>query len=71
VFYTGCCALYVGHTIDPDSHLQRMATSPLYDLIVIGGGVVGLACLRAATLEGWNCCLVEAESDLLSHASGT
>jgi glycerol-3-phosphate dehydrogenase len=42
----------------------------LYDLIVIGGGVVGLACLRAATLEGWTCALVEAEPDLLSHASG-
>jgi glycerol-3-phosphate dehydrogenase len=44
---------------------------PLYDLIVIGGGVVGLACLRAATLAGWNCALVEAETDLLSHASGS
>jgi glycerol-3-phosphate dehydrogenase len=42
----------------------------LYDLIVIGGGVVGLACLRAATLQGWKCVLVEAEQDLLSHASG-
>lgn len=41
-----------------------------YDLIVIGGGVVGLACLRAATLKGWKCALVEAEPDLLSHASG-
>jgi glycerol-3-phosphate dehydrogenase len=45
--------------------------SSLYDLIVIGGGVVGLAVLRAATLEGWNCVLVEAESDLLAHASGS
>mgnify|MGYP002053636191 FL=1 len=31
---------------------------------------MGLACLRAATLKGWKCALVEAESDLLSHASG-
>mmetsp|Transcript_13817 Transcript_13817/g.30884 ORF Transcript_13817/g.30884 Transcript_13817/m.30884 type:complete len:508 (-) Transcript_13817:993-2516(-) len=45
-------------------------SGPSYDLIVIGGGVVGLACLRAATLNGWKCALVEAESHLLSHASG-
>lgn len=45
-------------------------SQPIYDLIVIGGGVVGLACLRAATLRGWKCALVEAEADLLSHASG-
>ena len=32
---------------------------------------MGLSILRAATLEGWNCALVEAESDLLSHASGS
>jgi glycerol-3-phosphate dehydrogenase len=46
------------------------ASSSTYDLIVIGGGVVGLACLRAATLKGWKCVLVEAEADLLTHASG-
>ena len=43
----------------------------LYDLVVIGGGVVGLAILRAATIEGWKCALVESESHLLSHASGS
>lgn len=61
------------------SFLKMVATNPsptnngygsTYDLIVIGGGVVGLACLRAATLKGWKCALVEAEADLLSHASG-
>ena len=46
-------------------------SSTIYDLIVIGGGVVGLAVLRAATLEGWNCALVEREADLLSWASGS
>lgn len=45
--------------------------SPLYDLIVIGGGVVGLAVLRAATLNGWKCALVEAEDELLTQASGS
>ena len=42
-----------------------------YDLIIIGGGVVGLAVLRAATLQGYNACLVEANADLLSSASGS
>ena len=42
----------------------------VYDVIIIGGGVVGLAALRAATLAGWTCALVEKEADLLSHASG-
>ena len=46
------------------------ASLPAYDLIVIGGGVVGLACLRAATLKGWKCALVEAQPDLLTQASG-
>ena len=56
--------LDAGHKMDDTN------SSLSYDLIVIGGGVVGLACLRAATLKGWKCALVEAEPDLLSHASG-
>jgi glycerol-3-phosphate dehydrogenase len=43
----------------------------VYDLVVVGGGIVGLAILRAATLEGWRCALIERESDLLSWASGS
>lgn len=39
-----------------------------YDVLIIGGGVIGCAVLRAATLEGWKCVLVESESHLLSHA---
>ena len=42
-----------------------------YDVIVVGGGVVGLSILRSATLKGWKCALVEAESDLLCWASGS
>jgi glycerol-3-phosphate dehydrogenase len=40
------------------------------DLLVIGGGVVGLAVLRGAALAGYDCCLVERESDLLAWSSG-
>ena len=43
----------------------------LYDVLVVGGGVVGLSILRSATLKGWKCVLVEAEADLLTWASGS
>ncbi|KAG7346323.1 FAD dependent oxidoreductase [Nitzschia inconspicua] len=58
--------------IDASSVIQTSASvSHVYDLLVIGGGVVGLACLRTATLQGWKCALVEAQPDLLSQASGS
>ena len=44
------------------------SASSMFDLVIVGGGVVGCAVLRAATLEGWRCALVESESHLLSHA---
>lgn len=40
-----------------------------YDLAVIGGGVVGCAVLRAATLAGLKCVLLERGADILSGAS--
>jgi len=43
----------------------------VYDVLIVGGGVVGLSILRSATLFGWKCALVEAESDLLYWASGS
>jgi len=43
----------------------------IYDLIIIGGGVVGLSVLRTATLQGYHCALIEKEAHLLSHASGS
>lgn len=46
-------------------------SNKIYDLIVVGGGVVGLAILRAATLEGYSCILVERDEHLLSQASGS
>jgi hypothetical protein len=43
----------------------------MYDLVIIGGGVVGLSILREATVHGgYKCALVERESDLLHWASG-
>jgi glycerol-3-phosphate dehydrogenase len=52
------------------SSSSKTTTDP-YDLVIVGGGVVGCAVLRAATLQGWKCALLESESDLLSHASGS
>lgn len=43
--------------------------SPHFDLAVIGGGVVGCAVLRAATLAGLGTLLLERGSDILSGAS--
>lgn len=48
-----------------------MTTETTFDVCIIGGGVVGLSVLRAATLRGWKCVLVEKEADLLSNASGS
>jgi len=42
-----------------------------YDLVIVGGGVVGIAILRSATLQGYHCALIEKETHLLSHASGS
>jgi len=41
----------------------------LFDVAVIGGGVVGCAVLRALTLAGLKCVLLERGADLLSGAS--
>ncbi len=43
----------------------------MYDVVIVGGGVVGCSILRSLTLAGYQACLVEAEKDLLSHASGS
>jgi glycerol-3-phosphate dehydrogenase len=43
----------------------------VFDVVVIGGGVVGLSILRHATLSGYKACAVERESDLAAWASGS
>jgi len=42
-----------------------------YDVVVVGGGIVGLSILRSVTLAGYDAALVEKEPHLLSWASGT
>ncbi|KAI2490136.1 FAD dependent oxidoreductase [Fragilaria crotonensis] len=56
------------HQQNPQPQPPRKRQS-VYDVLIIGGGVVGLAVLRAATLQGYRCVLVEAEADLLRGAS--
>ena len=47
-----------------------MNTQPIWDAIVVGGGVVGCAVLRElAVHRGWRCLLVEASSHLAAGAS--
>ena len=42
----------------------------LWDAVVVGGGVVGLAVLRELTVHrGWRCLLLEASPHLVSGAS--
>lgn len=53
-----------------NKNLPNDDSSQPYDLLVIGGGVVGLAILRHATLQGYKTCLIEKEAHLLCHASG-
>lgn len=50
-------------------NLQQHESSDVYDLMIVGGGVVGLAVLRAATLSGYKTVLIEKEEDLLTGAS--
>ena len=56
------------------NHNASMAEDPksapsTFDVAVIGGGVVGCAVLRALTLAGLKCLLLERGADLLSGAS--
>lgn len=50
---------------------KKDISTMMFDLVVIGGGVVGLAVCRSAALKGYNVALVEREADLLFWASGS
>jgi len=43
----------------------------LFDLVVVGGGVVGLATCRFAALQGYKVACIEKEADLCHWASGS
>ena len=57
------------HSYMISSMNSNEAKFPLFDAAVIGGGVVGCAVLRALTLVGLKCLLLERGPDLLSGAS--
>lgn len=46
------------------------APTPVFDVVVVGGGIVGLATARAAALRGHTVALVERESRLAAHQTG-
>ena len=64
----------VPHPSPPPEQAVPASTSTaccIYDVAVIGGGVVGLSILREATLQGYRACLVERNAHLLcGGASG-
>ena len=41
----------------------------IYDVAIIGGGVIGCAILRELASQGYRCVLLEQHSDLLTGAS--
>src|SRR6185295_14005190 len=49
--------------------LEETARSAPFDIVVIGGGVVGCAVARRFTLDGARVALLERGSDILSGAS--
>mmetsp|Transcript_13411 Transcript_13411/g.19733 ORF Transcript_13411/g.19733 Transcript_13411/m.19733 type:complete len:504 (-) Transcript_13411:40-1551(-) len=56
----------------PSSAMNGDATpsnNNLYDVCIIGGGVVGLGILRAATLQGWKAVVVERKPHIVSSAA--
>jgi glycine/D-amino acid oxidase-like deaminating enzyme len=57
----------------PDGRLAMSVmsdkTGRIYDVVIVGGGVVGCAVLHELTNYGYKCLLVEKENALLSGAS--
>ena len=52
-----------------DHKLQKSADTEIFDVIVIGAGIVGCAVTRRFTLEGAHVAIVEKASDILDGAS--
>ena len=49
--------------------ITEMAQTVVYDIAIIGGGVVGCAVLHELTNQGYRCILLEKEGDLVTGAS--
>ena len=47
-----------------------VSSEPVYDVAIIGGGVMGCAILRELTSKGYRCILLEQHSNFLTGASG-
>lgn len=57
--------------MDNEDPVLEYISSEVYDVIVIGGGVIGASVLREATRKGCKAILVERETDLFVWASGS
>ena len=44
-------------------------TEEVYDVSIIGGGIVGCATFFKLTQEGYSCVMCEADNDLMAGAS--
>lgn len=53
------------------SSKETSGADGVFDVVVVGGGVVGLAILRAVALAGYHCAVIEKEPHLLHWASGS
>jgi len=49
--------------------INAVAVVAMYDVVIIGGGIVGCSVLHELTSRGYHCLLVEKESELLTGAS--
>ena len=50
--------------------MTGLPATPRYDLVVVGGGIVGLATAYAATRNGLSVAVVEREQRLANHQTG-
>eukprot|EP00835_Amoeboradix_gromovi_P005302 NODE_486_length_7793_cov_0.204315.p1 type:complete len:501 gc:universal NODE_486_length_7793_cov_0.204315:1870-3372(+) len=50
------------------TQLNKVKNTPLYDIVIIGGGATGAGCLYQATLRGYSACLVDS-NDFASQTS--
>ena len=64
-------ALAAREPLSSSSSPNNNKNNKCVDVLIIGGGVVGCAVARAATLAGYSCAIVEREAHVLHWASGS